>query len=703
MQFVAVRSVFAIETAVEDFFDGNFAKICGEQHAARRFIADMHMRIEAIDARHSLSKRVDHHSPHSFACVAVTPVHARNPVADRGHTPVFRVRKSNAADEVRVIGGEYRERVRIAATPALDTRRKSLSSVDYREGMRNIPQAARDGTIVEQLDNRRKVRLDRWSKNQSLRRKRNGRDPHGESVVVCPTLQAMSSVQSTTQDSAVEAAANPDALLANMLAAPAGNAPLDAEAFRRAGHALIDWIAQYREHVGERAVAHLPPPGSIRAMLPVHAPEQGEAINTILADLDRVVMPGIVHWQHPGWFAYFPANSSYESILGELASAGLGVQGMLWSTSPACTELETHVLDWLVQALGLPAKFLSSGVGGGVLQDTASSAALVTLVAARERATEFAVDARGLAAHGRAVVAYTSDQAHSSIEKAARIAGFGKEFLRLIPVDDRGAMRADMLEAEMRHDLEHGHLPAFVCATVGTTGVQANDPIERIARVCASFRNHTTGHAPWLHIDAAMSGTAALCEEFRFVTAGAEHADSWCFNPHKWMPVNFDCDALWVADRATLVRALSVLPEYLRNNATASGQVIDYRDWQVPLGRRFRALKLWFVLRSFGLEGLRALVRRHVGLARGFADEVEADPHLRLIVQPTLNLVALAHRDGDDATQRLIDRVNSDGRFFISHCRFHGTLVLRVSIGALATTSDHVDALFALIAREARS
>ena len=482
----------------------------------------------------------------------------------------------------------------------------------------------------------------------------------------------------------------------------AARAPLDADGFRRAGHALIDWIAEYREHVGERAVAHLPQPGAIRALLPTHAPEHGEAMDTILKDLDRVVMPGIVHWQHPGWFAYFPANSSYESILGELASAGLGVQGMLWSTSPACTEIETHVLDWLVQSLGLPTKFLSSGLGGGVLQDTASSAVLVTLVAARERATEFASDARGLAASGRAVVAYSSDQAHSSLEKAARIAGFGKEFVRLIPVDDHGAMRADMLEAEMKNDLAHGYLPAFVCATVGTTGVNAVDPIERIARVCASVRNHTTGHAPWLHVDAAMSGTAAFCEEFRFVCAGAEYADSWCFNPHKWMPVNFDCDALWVADRSALVRALSVLPEYLRNAATDSGKVIDYRDWQVPLGRRFRALKLWFVMRSFGLEGLRAMVRRHVGLARGFADEVETNSHLRLLMQPTLNLVAIAHRDGDEATQRLIDAVNSDGRFFVSHCRFHGTLVLRVSIGALATTSDHVDALYALIHREAR-
>ncbi|MFM7261314.1 MAG: pyridoxal-dependent decarboxylase, partial [bacterium] len=265
---------------------------------------------------------------------------------------------------------------------------------------------------------------------------------------------------------------------------PSPEQPLDADGFRRAGHALVDWIAEYRERISERPVAHLPSPGAIRAKLPSRAPEHGESMATILADLDAVVMPGIVHWQHPGWFAYFPANSSYESILGELASAGLGVQGMLWSTSPACTEIETHVLDWLVHAMGLPERFLSEGGsamtprepngerrGGGVLQDTASSAALVALVAARERATTFATDARGVGAFGRSIVVYTSDQAHSSIEKAARLAGLGKEFVRLIPVDETGAMRIDLLEEAIARDRDAGHLPAFVSATIGTTGV----------------------------------------------------------------------------------------------------------------------------------------------------------------------------------------------------------------------------------------
>jgi aromatic-L-amino-acid decarboxylase len=298
---------------------------------------------------------------------------------------------------------------------------------------------------------------------------------------------------------------------------------------------------------------------------------------------------------------------------------------------------------------------------------------------------------------------YTSDQAHSSIEKAARIAGIGKEFVRLIPSDRHGAMRVDLLAAQMELDRARGHLPAFVCASVGTTGVNAIDPVAEIAAVCAAMRDPESGATPWLHVDAAMSGTAALCEEFRFVTVGAEHADSWCFNPHKWMPVNFDCDVLWIADRAELVRALSVLPEYLRNTATESGKVIDYRDWQIPLGRRFRALKLWFVLRSFGIEGLAAIVRGHVAMAQSLATSVRANEKLLLVTQPALNLVAIAHRDGDEATQRLIDAVNSSGSCFVSHCRFHGQLVLRVSIGALTTTQLHVDTLQRLLAHETAS
>ena len=311
----------------------------------------------------------------------------------------------------------------------------------------------------------------------------------------------------------------------------------------------------------------------------------------MLEDVDRIVLPGITHWQHPSFFAYFPCNNSGPSILGELLSAGLGVQGMLWSTSPACTEIETHVLDWLVDMLGLPECFRSSSSGGGVIQDSASSAALCAVLAARERATGYLSGDQGLT---RPLTAYVSTQAHSSIEKAVRIAGLGSDHLRLVPVDERYAMRADALAELVRADRSAGRTPCFVAATVGTTSSNALDPLRAIGEICRR-------EGLWLHVDAAMAGTAALCPELRGIQDGLELADSYCFNPHKWMFTNFDCDCFWVADRSALVRTLSILPEYLRNAATESGKVIDYRDWQVPLGRRFRALKLWFVIRWYGV------------------------------------------------------------------------------------------------------
>ena len=383
--------------------------------------------------------------------------------------------------------------------------------------------------------------------------------------------------------------------------------------FRRHGKAMIDWIADYFERVESFPVLSQAKPGEIRAALPKSAPEHGESFEAMLADVDRLILPGITHWQSPNFFAYFPSNNSFPSILGEMISAGLGVQGMLWATSPACTELETHVLDWLVEMLGLPASFRSAGKGGGVIQDTASSSALCALLAARERATNYAANEHGC--DGRLVV-YTSSQAHSSIEKAVKIAGLGRANLRLIETDDAFAMRPEALARAIRSDRDAGRVPSFVSATIGTTSSNAIDPVRKIGEICRA-------HGVWLHVDAAMSGTAALCPEFRWTHDGAELADSYCFNPHKWMFTNFDCDCLYVADRAALIRTLSVLPEFLRNQATESGAVIDYRDWHVPLGRRFRALKLWFVIRHYGVEGLRHHVRRHVELAQEFAEWVQ--------------------------------------------------------------------------------
>ena len=357
--------------------------------------------------------------------------------------------------------------------------------------------------------------------------------------------------------------------------------------FRRRGKEMVDWIADYYERVESFPVLSEAKPGELRAALPAQAPERGESFDAMMADVERLILPGITHWQSPNFFAYFPSNNSFPSILGEMLSAGLGVQGMLWATSPACTELETHVLDWLVDMLALPAEFASSGAGGGLIQDTASSSSLCALLAARERATSLATNARGC--DGR-LVAYTSTQAHSSLEKAAKIAGIGGTNLRAIEVDENFALRPGALAAQIARDRAADKMPFFICATIGTTSSNAIDPVREIATIARE-------QGLWLHVDAAMSGTAALCPEFRWTHDGVGLADSYCFNPHKWMFTNFDCDCFYVSDRAALIRALSVLPEYLRNRATESGSVIDYRDWQIPVGRRCRALKLWFVIR----------------------------------------------------------------------------------------------------------
>ncbi|RLC60936.1 MAG: aspartate aminotransferase family protein, partial [Chloroflexi bacterium] len=323
------------------------------------------------------------------------------------------------------------------------------------------------------------------------------------------------------------------------------------EEFRRYGRAVVDWIADYYQRIESFPVLSQVKPGQIRASLPAEPPVQGEPFEAILKDVEELILPGVTHWQSPNFFAFFPANTSGPSVLGELLSAGLGVQGMLWATSPACTELETHVLDWLVDMLGLPQKFKSTGAGGGVIQDSASSASLCALLAARERATGYVSNERGC--DGR-LVAYASTQTHSSIEKGVKIAGLGRENLRLIEVDQDFAMRPDALARQIERDRRAGLIPCFVCATVGTTSSNGLDPVAEIGQICRA-------EGLWLHVDAAMCGTAALCPEFRYIHAGVELADSYCFNPHKWMFTNFDCDCFYVADRGELINTLSILPE----------------------------------------------------------------------------------------------------------------------------------------------
>ena len=453
---------------------------------------------------------------------------------------------------------------------------------------------------------------------------------------------------------------------------------------RRWGHQVVDWVADYWASIERHPVVPDVAPGDVRSWLPPAPPEAPEAFDEVLADLDRVVVPGTTHWQHPGFHAFFPANTSGPGVLADIVSSGLGTQGMLWQTGPALTEVETHVLDWVVDLLDLPDRFRSTGAGGGVIEDSASSATLCALLAARERAV------RQGAALDRLVV-YASTQAHSSLEKGAHVAGLAADQVRLVDVDGEFALRADLLAAAVDEDRAAGRVPCLVMATIGTTSSLAVDPVEELAAVAAAA-------GMWLHVDGAMAGSAAVCPEHRGLLAGLDRADSFVFNPHKWLFTTFDCSCFFVADRRWLIEALSILPEYLRNAASESGAVIDYRDWQVPLGRRFRALKLWFVLRWYGAEGLRHHVREHVRLAGELAERVAADDRLVLAAPADLNLVCFRHVSGDEATTALHEALNATGRVYLTHTRLGGRYVIRASIGAWTTEQRHADALWALIA-----
>ena len=459
--------------------------------------------------------------------------------------------------------------------------------------------------------------------------------------------------------------------------------PLDLEAFRRNAHALVDWVTDYLAGLGDRPVREPVEPGEVRAKIPDHAPELPEPFGEMLADLDRVVVPGLTHWQHPGWFAFFPAQTSPPAVLGELAAAGIGVQGMLWSTSPAATEIESHVLDWLVDLLDMPQSWKTTGPGGGVLQTGSSTATHTAMVVAREQCRE------RTGAPAEKMVAYTSSQAHSSLEKGARMTGFGH--IRLLDVDAEFAVRPAALAETIEADRRDGLVPAFLGSNVGTTGTAAVDPLRELGEIARVEQM-------WHHVDAAYGGSAMICEEFRHHHDGLDLVDSYTFNPHKWLATNLECSVMWVADRRPLIDTLSVLPPYLRNPASESGQVIDYRDWHAPLGRPFRALKLWFVLRSFGAEGLRRMIRSHVGWARTLAERIDGHPRLERIAPVHFALVSFVHRDGNAATDTLSWAINADGRFYVTPSEIDGRRFLRISVGSTWTTADDVEALWDLIA-----
>jgi aromatic-L-amino-acid decarboxylase len=467
---------------------------------------------------------------------------------------------------------------------------------------------------------------------------------------------------------------------------------MDLEEFRRHGHALVDWMADYLASVERRPVRAQVRPGAIAAQLPAAPPAHGEPLEEIFADFERILLPGMTHWQHPSFFAYFPANASPPSVLAEMLTATLGAQCMLWQTSPAATELETRTLDWLRQMIGLPEGF------AGVIQDSASSAMLCAILTARERATDWQANENGLGACPP-LVFYASEEAHSSVEKAIRIAGLGRNGLRPIPTDADFAMRPEALEAAVREDRAAGRVPAGVVASLGATGVGAVDPLRPIGEVCHE-------HGLYLHVDAAWAGSALLLDEQRWMIDGAEHAHSFVLNPHKWLLTNFDCSAHFVRDPDALVRTLSVLPPFLQSRET---DVIDYRDWSIPLGRRFRALKLWFVIRSYGVEHLKAMLRAHIAWTAELAETIRAEPDFELVTPPKLALLTFRHRPRaiDDAeldllNERLLHTLNDDGRVYLTQTRVRGRYVIRFAIGQLYTTRSHVQRAWKVITDTAR-
>lgn len=484
--------------------------------------------------------------------------------------------------------------------------------------------------------------------------------------------------------------------------------------FRSAAHELVDWMADFLASIEERPVRAQVEPGEIIARLPDAPPEAGEPLDTIMEDFREIVVPGITHWQHPSFFAYFPANSSYPSVLAEMLMATLGTQGMSWQTSPSATELEQQVMRWLRDMIGLPPDF------EGVIQDTASTATLVALITARERATGYRVNEEGFARAGRLTV-YASSQTHSSIEKGVKIAGYGRENLRLVEVDENYAMRPEALRAAIQADREAGYTPACVVVTIGTTGSTAIDPLGEIVPIAREF-------GLWVHVDAALAGTAMVLPEMRRLQEGVEGIDSYVFNPHKWMFTNFDCTAYFVRDRDALLRAFEIHPEYLKTKE--GDRVNNYRDWGIQLGRRFRSLKLWFVIRSYGVTGMQRVIREHLALAQWLREQVEAAPDFELLAPVPLNTLCLRYRPtGGDArggaagseideagaaiatrtdeelnalNAEIMERVNATGKAYFTHTKLDGRYVIRFVIGQTYTERRHVEAGWNLLVETAR-
>ena len=470
---------------------------------------------------------------------------------------------------------------------------------------------------------------------------------------------------------------------------------MDIDEFRRTAHELVDWMADYVRDIEARPVCAQVAPGAILAQLPREPPVVGDSFAEIFSDFEKVILPGMTHWQHPSFFAYFPANSSPPSVLAEMITATLGAQCMSWETSPAATELEQRMMEWLGSMIGLPSEF------EGVIQDSASTATLCAILSARERATEWRINECGLRSENDMVV-YGSTECHSSIEKAVKIAGLGRSNFHKIAVDENFGLDPQALADAIEADKLAGRQPICVVVALGSTSSSAIDPLMSVSKIC--HRQNL-----WLHVDAAWAGAVLIDPDFRWMIEGVERADSFVFNPHKWLFTNFDCSAYFVRSPETLLKTLAILPEYLKSQG--GDEVRNYRDWGVPLGRRFRALKLWFVIRTYGVNRLRAMIRAHVDLAQTLAALIDMEEDFERLAPTPLALVCFRYRprsldpglELDTLNEKLVAKINSGGKAYLTHTRLAGIYAVRISIGQTTTERRHVEGLWKLIKSTART
>ena len=468
---------------------------------------------------------------------------------------------------------------------------------------------------------------------------------------------------------------------------------MTADEFLKHGHELVEWMAAYMRDAGKYPVKSRVRPGEIFSRIPDQPPEKPESFSEFMRDFEEIIMPGITHWQSPNFFAYFPANSSPPSVLAEMITATLGAQCMIWETSPAATELEEKMMIWLRDLIGLPDNF------EGVIQDSASNSTLTAIITAREKATDFNSNDKGISGTA-ALRVYCTEHTHSSVEKAVRIAGIGRKNLVKIPVQENFSMDPEKLKESIMEDKKRGFLPCCVVATIGTTGVAATDNLRAIGEVCA-------GNDVWLHVDAAMGGTALILPEFQHFLDGREYIDSFVFNPHKWMFVNFDCSAYFVRDPELLIKTFGILPDYLMTRTR--GSVNDYRDWGIPLGRRFRALKLWSVIRMYGVEGLREKIRYHIRLASVLAEMISGESDFELLAPPGICIVCFRFRPPgitgnqlNDLNEKLNHALNDSGKIYLTHTVVNGNYALRMVTAQTNVTLQHVEKAWELIMKTAR-